>query len=297
MSKLQRREILAGYLLSSPWIIGFILFVGGPMVASVLLSLTDWNLLGDPKWIGLENYRTLLKDELVIQSLKVTTYYAFTSVPLRVILGLLLATLLNQKLKLRSFFRTIYYLPSISSGVAVSILWVWLLNSEYGLINYFLGLIGIKGPAWLSDSRYVIPAFVLMSLWGVGGSMLTYLAGLQGIPTEYYEAAEVDGAGIIQRFRYITLPLVSPIVFFNLVTGLIAALQIFTQGFIMTGGGPHNSSLFFVLYLYRNAFQLLRMGYASALAWVLFVYIFLLTLLILRSSSFWVYYTSPTEGK
>lgn len=297
MHKLQRKEALAGYLLASPWIIGFILFVGGPMIASIFLSFTDWNLLSAPRWVGLENYRTLLEDKLVVQSLKVTTYYAFTAVPLRVILGLLLAILLNQKIKFRSFFRTIYYLPSISSGVAVSILWVWLLNSEYGLINYFLRLIGIKGPAWLSDSRYVIPAFVLMSLWGVGGSMLIYLAGLQSIPTEYYEAAEVDGAGIVQRFWYITLPLVSPVVFFNLVTGLIGALQIFTQGFIMTGGGPHNSSLFFVLYLYRNAFQLLKMGYASALAWILFIYIFVLTLLILRSSSAWVYYTGSIGGK
>lgn len=297
MGKMRRKEAWSGYLLASPWIIGFILFVGGPMIASVFLSFTEWNLLGTPKWIGLENYRTLLKDELVIQSLKVTTYYAFTSVPLRVILGLLLAVLLNQKIKFRSFFRTLYYLPSVSSGVAVSILWVWLLNSEYGLINYFLRLIGIEGPSWLSDPRYVIPAFVLMSLWGVGGSMIIYLAGLQSIPTEYYEAAEVDGAGIIQRFWHITLPLVSPVVFFNLVTSLIGALQIFTQGFIMTGGGPHNASLFFVLYLYRNAFQLLKMGYASALAWVLFIYILVLTFLIIRSTPFWVHYAGFAENE
>lgn len=290
MNKLQRKEILAGYLLALPWMIGFILFIAGPMLASILLSFTDWNLLSPPRWVGLSNYRLLIEDKLVIQSLKVTTYYAFTAVPLRTMLGLLLAILLNQKLKFQSFFRTVYYLPSISSGVAVSILWIWLLNSEYGIINYILQLIGIKGPAWLADSRYVIPAFVLMNLWGVGGSSLIYLAGLQGIPTEYYEAAEVDGAGIVHRFWYITLPLMSPIVFFNLITGLISALQIFTQSYIMTGGGPHNSSLFFVLYLYRNAFQLMKMGYASALAWVLFIYILVLTISIFRSSYIWVYY-------
>jgi len=287
----RKKEILAGYLFALPWIIGFILFIAGPMVASVFLSFTNWNLLIPPKWIGFKNYYTLLEeDELVPQALKVTTYYAFTSVPLRVIIGLLLAILLNQDIKLRSFFRTIYYLPSVSSGVAVSILWLWLLNSEFGLINYFLKLIRINGPSWLTDSRYVIPAFVLMSLWGVGGSMLIYLAGLQDIPTEYYEVAEIDGANSIQRFWYIVLPLMSPIIFFNLVTGLIAALQTFTQAFIMTGGGPHNSSLFFVLYLYRQAFTFLKMGYASALAWVLFIYIFLLTLLIIRSSTIWVFY-------
>jgi len=287
----RKKEILAGYLFALPWIIGFILFIAGPMVASVFLSFTNWNLLIPPKWIGFKNYYTLLEeDELVPQALKVTTYYAFTSVPLRVIIGLLLAILLNQDIKLRSFFRTIYYLPSVSSGVAVSILWLWLLNSEFGLINYFLKLIRINGPSWLTDSRYVIPAFVLMSLWGVGGSMLIYLAGLQDIPTEYYEVAEIDGANSIQRFWYIVLPLMSPIIFFNLVTGLIAALQTFTQAFIMTGGGPYNSSLFFVLYLYRQAFTFLKMGYASALAWVLFIYIFLLTLLIIRSSTIWVFY-------
>ncbi|MEM3515777.1 MAG: sugar ABC transporter permease [Saccharolobus sp.] len=286
------KEILVGYLFASPWIIGFIVFIAGPMIASVVLSFTDWNLLSSPKWIGFKNYYVLLKeDNLVFHSLKVTTYYAFTSVPLRVIIGLMLAILLNQNIKLRSFFRTVYYLPSISSGVAVSILWLWLLNSEFGLINYILRLVGINGPNWLGDSRYVIPAFVLISLWGVGGSMLIYLAGLQDIPTEYYEAAEIDGANSLQRFWYILLPLMSPIIFFNLITGLIAALQIFTQAFIITGGGPHNSSLFFVLYLYRQAFTFLRMGYASALAWILFLYIFILTLLIIRSSNVWVFYS------
>lgn len=294
----RQQESIAGWLLISPWILGFLAFTAGPMLASIGISLTQWDLLTSPKFIGLANYvRMLTDDPSVGHSLRVTTVYAFVSVPLSVILGLLVALLLNQKIHFQNFARTVYYLPSVVSGVAVALLWRWVFSGDFGLLNVMLSWIGIHGPAWLSDSRYALPALIIMSLWGVGGGMVIYLAGLQSVPTQLYEAAEIDGANPLQRFWSITLPMISPVIFFQTIMGIIGALQVFTQAFIMTDGGPKDATLFFLLYLYRNAFQFFKMGYASALAWVLFIYILVLTLLVLRSSSAWVYYEGDSERR
>lgn len=284
------RENLEGWLFASPWIIGFVLWTLGPMAASFVLMFTNWDLVSPPTWAGLKNVRELLSDDLMLQSLKVTTIYAITSVPLHLIVGLGLAMLLNTEIAGLRFYRTAFYLPSVLSGVAVALLWRWLFSPEFGLINLLLSYVGIEGPSWLGDERWALPSLVLMSLWSVGAGTIIYLAGLQGIPTDLYEAAEVDGAQGWARFRYITLPMMSPVLFFQFVTGLIAALQVFTQPFIMTNGGPNNATNFIMIQLYRNAFTYFRMGYASVIAWALFAYILVLTLLVFRSSALWVHY-------
>jgi multiple sugar transport system permease protein len=292
------RRNLEGWLFASPWIIGFVLWTLGPMLASLLIAFTEWDLITSPRWVGAANIQAMIDDQLVRQALKVTTLYAITSVPLHIIFGLTLALLLNQRIVGLRFYRTAFYLPSVLSGVAVALLWRWLFSKEFGLINALLyQFFGLEGPSWLGDARWVLPSLVLMSLWGVGSGAIIYLAGLQGIPTELYEAAEVDGAQGWARFWSITLPMMTPVLFFELVTGTIAALQVFTQAYIMTGGGPNNASLFFLLYLYQNAFEYFRMGYGSALAWVLFLYILALTLLTYRSSQFWVFYEGEERTK
>ena len=296
--KQARREALVGILLVTPWILGFLIFLVYPMAASMYYAFTDWDLLTDPQWIGLRNFEKMLfEDRLVIQSLKVSTIYAFSAIPLSVVGGLFIAVLLNQNIKLKSFIRTVFYLPSVVSGVSVAMLWMWIFNTDFGLLNMFLRIFGIDGPSWLSDTDYVLPAFIIMSLWGVGGSMVIYLAGLQGVPTDLYEAAEVDGAGAGARFFRITLPMISPVIFFNLVMGIIRALQMFNQAYVMTNGGPQNASLFMMLLLYFNAFEYFKMGYASALAWLIFFYILLLTVFVFRSSASWVFYAGSTRGK
>ncbi len=279
------------WLLVMPWIIGFLAFQLGPMLASLGLSLTEWRMFTPPKFIGLGNYIEMATDDPnFFQAFKVTTIYSVTSVPLRIMLGVLVALLLNAKVRGLAFIRTVYYLPATVSGVAVAMVWLLILNGDFGLLNRALSLIGIEGPYWLTDTRTVLASFVLMSLWGVGAGIIIYLAGLQGVPNELYEAAEVDGASDWVQFWKITLPMISPVLFFQLVIGMIDALQEFAGPFIMTQGGPGNASLFVMLYLFRNGFEFFRMGYASGLAWVLFVYIMVLTLLIIRSSAVWVYY-------
>lgn len=297
-SRMVRRENLMGWLCASPWILGFLIFTLGPMLASIYYSFTEFPLISSPEWIGLENYQLMLSgDKFFFQSLKVTTIYAIVSVPLYLVIGFFLAVLLNQRIRFVALWRTIYYLPAVVSGVAVALLWQWIFNSDFGVANWLLKLISIQGPSWLLDPHWALPALIIMSLWGVGGGMVIYLAGLQGVPTVLYEAAEIDGANMVQRFVHITLPMVSPVIFFNLVIGIIAALQTFTQAFIMTGGGPRQATYFYMLHLYNNAFQWLKMGYASALAWVLFFYILALTLLVFRSSSAWVYYEGEIKGR
>jgi multiple sugar transport system permease protein len=295
---LARREAVWGIACASPWFIGFFVFTAGPMLASIVLSLTSWDLLTAPHFVGLQNYQTLFGgDSSVWHSLLVTTFYAVLAVPLHTVFGLILAILLNQKIKFQRFVRTVYYLPSVVSGVAVALLWQWIFSPDFGLLNTLLGYVGIKGPAWLADEHTVILAFVVMSLWGVGAGMIIYLAGLQGIPSDLYEAAQVDGASSMRQFWNITIPMLSPVIFFNVIIGVIGALQIFTQAYVMTNGGPHDASLFFMLYLYRNAFEYFKMGYASALAWVLFFYIMALTIFVIRSSAIWVYYEGRTTGR
>jgi multiple sugar transport system permease protein len=230
------------------------------------------------------------RDPLFWQSLKVTVSYTVVYVPLELAGGLVLALLMNQKLRFRGVFRTIYYLPSVLPGVAFVVLWMWILNPDLGLINTLLSYVGIDGPRWLADPQWALPALLMMSLWGLGRSMVIYLASLQGIPQHLYEAAAIDGANTWQAFWKITLPMLTPTVFFNLVLSVISTFQTFTSAFVATDGGPLDSTLFYVLYLFRQAFQFFNMGYASALAWVLFLIILVLTLLIVRSADRWVYY-------
>ncbi len=294
----RQSEALTGILMASPWILGFIIFIAGPMLISLYLSFTRWDLFTEPRWIGLRNFEQLfLRDAKFLLSLKVTTIYAFVSVPLQVSLGLVLANLLNQKIRLLGFFRTVYYLPSVIGGIAVAVMFRWIFGTQFGLINSMLATLGIQGPSWLGDPDLVLVSFILMSMWGAGASMLIYLGALQGIPSELYEAADVDGAGNLARFLRITVPMMTPVIFFNMIMGIITALQEFVLPFIMTRGGPANSSTFLVLYLYRNAFELFKMGYASAIAWIIFIYIMVLTVFIIRSSSMWVYYEGSLKGR
>lgn len=293
-----RREEWAGWLMVSPWVIGIVVWTLGPFAASAWFSLTDYAILRKAAFVGLENFRRMLfEDPLFWISLKVTTVYAVVSIPLHIVLGLFLAMLLNARIYGLAWLRTIYYLPAVLSGVAVSFLWIWVFSADWGVLNLGLGLLGIKGPNWLTSQAWALPALMIMSLWGVGGGLVIYLAGLQGVPTELYEAAEVDGANNWHRFWNITLPMISPVILFQLIMGIIGALQTFTQGYVMTGGGPNNATLFYMLYLWRNAFQNLKMGYASALAWAIFVYIMVLTLVVLRSSQAWVFYTGEVKGR
>jgi len=286
-----RRETITFYLLIAPWLLGFLLFVLGPMLASLGISFTRWDLLSPAKLIGLDNYEKLFtRDPLFWQSLKVTAVYTAVYVPLELAGGLVLAMLMNQKIRGVSVFRTIYYLPSVLPAVAFIVVWIWILHPDVGLINTLLSYVGVDGPRWLANPRWSLPALLMMSLWGLGRGMVIYLASLQGIPKHLYEAAAIDGASGWQSFRKITLPLLTPTIFFNLVLSIISTFQTFTGAFVATNGGPLDSTLFYVLYLYRQAFQFFNMGYASALAWVLFVIIMVLTLVIVRTSDRWVYY-------
>lgn len=287
-------ENLQGWLFASPWLVGLVVFFVVPMAWSIGLSFTSYNIVRPARFIGLGNYLEMLGDPLILHSLEVTTLYAIISVPLNLGLGLAIALLLNQKVKLIAVWRTIFYLPSVVSGVAVALLWEWLLNGRFGLINYGLyALFGITGPDWLEDSRFTLVAFILMSAWTIGAAMLINLAALQGVPTALYEAASIDGANAWHRFRFITVPTISSVIFFNLIIGIIGALQSFTLFFVMTDGGPNNSTLTFMLYLYNIAFQNLRMGYGSAMAWLLFVYLGVLTAIVFKTSSKWVHYEAP----
>jgi multiple sugar transport system permease protein len=288
---LKWREAVTCYLFIAPGVLGFLIFILGPLIVSFVMSFMEYGVVTQPRFIGLENWRIMVtRDPLIWQALKVTTYYAIGSVALGVACSLLLAILMNQRIFGIYLFRTVYYTPSVISGVPVALLWLWIFNPSFGVLNTALAWFGIVGPNWLYDRFWVIPAFIIMSLWGIGGAMVIFLAGLQGIPQHLYEAAELDGAGILSKFRHITLPMISPIILFNVVLGIIGSFQTFSQAFIMTKGGPANASLLYVLYLYRNAFQYFKMGYASAMAWLLFMIVLALTLLVFRSSALWVYY-------
>lgn len=289
--KMSTKEAISGYLFFSPWLIGFLVFMAGPILYSFYLSFTSYNMLAPPKWIGVMNYRILFtQDPLFWKSLYNTLYYVVFSVPINTFLGVLLAVLMNQKVPGIRIFRTIYYLPSVVSGVAVALLWQWLLDPNFGLANTMLANIGIEGPGWLQDEAWSKPSLILMNMWSVGGGMIIYLAGLQGISRDLYEAATVDGAGKTRQFWRITMPMLTPTIFFNLIMGVLAGFQVFVQAYIMTGGGPVNSTMFYALYLYNKAFKDLQMGYASAMAWVLLFITLFFTLIILKTSKNWVYY-------
>lgn len=294
--KLARNEAKWFYIFILPWILGFLGLTVYPMLASAAYSFTEYNLV-KIQYIGLLNFVNLFQDPLFYTALGVTAYYTMVAVPLGIVMALIVALLLNQRVPLLSFWRTIYYLPSVISGVAVTLLWRWVMQPQFGILNYMLSLVGIAGPRWFWDDNWVIPAFWIMSIWGIGGSMVIYLAGLQGVPTALYEAAEIDGANAFDRLFNITLPMISPVLLFNLVTNLIGALQIFTQIYVSDSkGGPNYHSLVYVLYLFTNAFRWFRFGYASALAWILFFIIVALTYVMLRTSRGLVYYEEPGGG-
>lgn len=296
------RSSAIGYAFVSPWLFGFLLLTAGPMLYSLYLSFTSASLLSPQRWTGLENYeQMLLDDSLFYESLLNTVHYVGFSVPLGIVLALALAVLLHQKVRGIAYFRTMFFLPSVTNMVAISVLWLWIFNPEFGLLNSVLSWFAIEGPLWLQSEECSKPALILMSLWGVGGMMIIFLAALQGVPSELYKAAELDGAGSWARFRKITIPMISPALFFNLIIGIIGSFQVFTQAFVMTGGaqpgsegGPNNSTLFFVLYLYKKAFQEFKMGYASALAWVLFGIVAVLTFLLTRTTKGWIHYEAAS---
>lgn len=288
---LKQTEEMWFYLLVSPFFIGFVLFIAYPILASLFYSFTRYDVLNPPEWVGLRNYIELGSDQLFFKSLQVTTVYTVGAVGLGLAASLGLALLLNQKVPGVNIFRTIFYLPTIVSGVALATLWMWIFNADFGILNFILYKItGQKGPLWLQSEEWVVPALIIVSLWGVGGTMVIFLAGLQGIPSELYEAADLDGAGRIQKFLHVTFPMLSPVIFFNALTGMIGSFQVFTGAMVMTAGGPNYASYFFVLYIYQSAFRSFRMGFASALSWVLFIIILILTLLTFRSSASWVHY-------
>ncbi len=294
-SSLVRRRERWFYLLIAPWIIGFVCFQAGPLLAALGLAFVDWPLPQPPRWVGLQNLQTLAHDPLLLRTLLNTLTYALGSIPTGLLLALLLALLLQRPRPGVSIFRLLFFLPVITAGVALTLLWAWMFNPRYGPINQGLALLGIAGPAWLQDERWAMPALILMSLWGVGVNMVVYLAALQGVPADLHEAAALDGAGRRARLWHITLPLISPITFYLLVVNLIGAFQLFTPTYILTRGGPNNATLTLPLYIYLNAFAWGKLGYASALALVLLVIVLLVTALQFRLAGQWVHYRGETN--
>ncbi|MGH2560590.1 MAG: carbohydrate ABC transporter permease [Thermomicrobiales bacterium] len=285
-----------GILLALPAVLGFLIFTISPMVASFGISFTDWNIAGDAEFIGVDNYReAFTEDPLFRKSLRATASFALGAVPLTLLVAFIAALLLNQNIRGRSILRTIFYLPVLVPAVANTVLWLWLFNPEFGLFNAALERIGLNGSQWIYAEDTAVPSLILMSAWGFGNAAVIFLAGLQGVPGHLYDAVAVDGGGLWHRLRDVTLPMMTPTIFFNLVLGLIGAFQAFTEPYLMTSGGPNNATLFYVYYLYRTAFTESRMGYACTLAWLLFVVILSVTIVVFRSARHWVYY--EVEGR
>jgi multiple sugar transport system permease protein len=289
MSGSARRALTAAAFLT-PWMVGFAVFLLLPIALSLYYSFCDFNLLQDPVWIGGRNYSDLVQDEVFWKSLKNTAWYALLALPAGLVVSISLALLLNVRTPGQSFYRTAIFLPSLVPIVASAVLWMWLFSIRVGLVNRFLGLLGIEGPGWLIEPRWAMPALAIMSLWGVGHAVVIYLAGLQDIPRTLYEAAAIDGATGARRLVHVTLPMLSPVIFFNLVMGIIFTLQVFAAPYVMTRGGPDRATYFYTMYLYDNAFSYLRMGYASAIAWVQFLIIVVLTAMAFWSGRKWVHY-------
>ena len=279
----------SGILFAVPWLLQFVLFILIPFAASFWLSLTDYRFRDFPKMIWFENYADLASDDVFLKSVFNTLYYTVFHVPGVMIIAFFIAILLNQKVKGMPLFRTLFYLPSVTAGVATIMLWLVILQPN-GILNQALGLFGLPGPRWLTSTQWAMPSLILMSFWTVGTTMILYLAGLQGIPQHLYEAASIDGAGHLRKLWHVTVPMMTPTIFLTLVLGIIGSWQVFTQALILTGGGPANATLFVLLYLYRKAFLIFQMGYASAIAWVLFVIILIFTLIQFVIARRWVYY-------
>ncbi len=294
----KQKEAITGYLFFLPALVNLVFLLGVPIIYALYISFTDYNLYNNLNlnFVGLQNYRRLFNDRLFFISLKNTLYHVILSIPINTVLGVSLALLLNNShLKALKFFRTTFLLPTVVSGVAVTLLWQWILDPNFGLINSFLEIFGVNGPGWLTDSLWSKPSIILMNSWSVGGTMMIYLAGLQGIPQTLYESAFIDGAGTFRRFWHVTIPLLSPTIFFNMITGAIGAFQVFTEAYIMTGGGPNNSTLYYAYHLYNKAFGDLQMGYASAMGWILMLITLSLTLLAIRISQKYVYYAGDAD--
>ncbi|CAH0117911.1 MULTISPECIES: carbohydrate ABC transporter permease [unclassified Paenibacillus] len=290
-----RREGMYFYLFIMPWLIGFAVFAMYPILASLYYSFTDYDIISKPTFIGLDNFKELFRDELFYKSIAVTLKYTFISVPLSLILSLLFAMLINQKVPARGFFRTAMYFPSMVSGVSMSLLWFWVFNPEIGFLNYILSWFGVKGPAWLLDEHYALWALIIMSFWGMGTGMLIFLAGLQGVPASLLEAARLDGAGRWKTFWNVTFPMISPVFLFQLIMSVIESFQVFTQAYVMTQGGPNYATRFYVYNLYVSAFKDFRLGYASAMAWLLLIAILIVTIIIMKTSNRYVYYEGGRE--
>lgn len=288
----QLRTTIECYIFLAPTILGLLLFSAGAVVASLLISFTQWEIVVPPKWIGLQNYQQLLSTPLFWKVLRNTLFYTLLYVPLSVMLAIPLAILVNQKVKGITFFRTIYFLPVVSAGVAVAMVWSWIYNPSFGVLNYLLdALFGIQGPRWLSDVNWAMPSIIILGVWrDIGFYMIIYLAGLQGIPEELYEAARIDGAGPWTQWCRITLPMLSPTTFFVLIMAVIGSFQVFEATYIMTQGGPSNATLTLSFYIFQNAFQWFHMGYAAALAYILFAIILTVTLIQFRFQNRWVFY-------
>ena len=284
------------YLFILPWIIGFLVFTLGPLVLSFVMSFFDWSITGTPKFRGLGNYIEMFTtDDQALKSLSISLKYAAIFVPLNMIIALVLAMLISQPVKGAKFFRTIFYIPAVISGVAVSIIFGWLLNGNYGVINYLLSLLGIDGPQWLVDPKWAIIAVIFASAFGVGSMMLIFYTDIKNIPIDLYEAAAIDGAGPARQFFSITLPMITPTILFNLITSIISSFQQVTLVMLLTNGGPMKSTYFYGLMTYNNAFKFHKLGYASANAWVMFIIILLLSALVFKSSDTWVFYESTAN--
>ena len=289
---------ICGYVFIAPWFIGFLVWTLGPFLASIFLSMTNWSLFGKFKFLWFENYQKMFtSDERFKAALVNTTIYVVASIPLKQIIALSIAMLLNQELRGIYIYRTVFYLPSVTAGVATAIVRSMIFGYRMGNLNYMLSLIGIEPQPWLTSIKWALPTLIFISLWNVGSIFIIYLAGLQSVPAHYYEAAEVDGASDWQKFWKITLPLITPSIFFNIVMGFIGSFKVFTQAYVMTGGGPADRTLFYVLYLYYKAFRDFRMGYAAAMAWILFAIILVLTLFQMWLSRKWVYYEGATPER
>lgn len=287
----RNKESMWGYIFIAPQVIGMCLFIIAPVIASFFISFTEWDFVSSPKWVGIRNYETQLTSPLFWKILGNTVYYTVATVAGGIILAVLLALLVNVKLKGVEIYRALYFIPVITPMVAVALVWVWLYNPDFGVINYLLSLIGINGPDWLASVTWAMPAIIIMSLWkGLGYNMTIFLAGLQDIPSSLYEAAEIDGANSWSKFRYITLPMLSPILFFVLIMSLIGGFQMFTESYVMTRGGPADATNVIVLQIYNLAFRWWKMGEAAAISWILFVIILTITFVQFSLSKKWVFY-------
>lgn len=300
MTKRRKRESFFGILFAMPVMLGFLIFVFMPLVVSLVMSLTNYNVIAaETHFVGLENFKHFFDgtDMFFFKSLWVTGYYVMLSVPMQITFAFFLASILNANVKGRDLFRTIFYLPTIVPAVASSIVWMMMFDPDTGILNAVLRAVGLPSSMWIYGESTVIPSLALMSLWTIGGTVVIFLAGLQNVPKELYEAVEVDGGGWFHKLKSVTLPMVSPTIFFNLIMSFIGSFQVFSQAYIMTTGGPNDKSLFYVFYMHREAFKYGNIGVASALGWILFLIILLLTLVVFRSSSMWVFYEGEVKNK